>query len=144
MSSFVVDASVTLAWCFEDERTSSTEVLLDRMRAGEEVLVPGHWPLEVLNSLVHAKKRSRIGEEQIVRFLRDLASFRIMLDREQGPEVWGRIRSLSEEYRLTAYDAAYLELGGRSKLPIATLDRDLLRAARSASVALVDVATIET
>jgi predicted nucleic acid-binding protein len=78
-----------------------------------------------------------------VRFLRDLASFRVMLDNEQGPVLWDRIRSLAERYGLTAYDSAYLELAERSGLPLATLDRDLHRAARSASVRLIDVVTIE-
>ena len=109
------------------------------MRAREEALVPSHWAVDVLNSLVNAKKHGRIGEEKIVRFIGSLASFRIVLDTEQGPELWSRIRVLAERYGLTAYDAAYLELAERTGLPLATLDRDLQRAARSASVPLLDI-----
>jgi hypothetical protein len=74
MPSFVPDASVTLPWCFEDERTAFTESLLNRIRISESVIVPGHWPVEILNSLIQAKKRGRVPEEKIRRFLQDLSS----------------------------------------------------------------------
>lgn len=57
MPAFVPDASVTLPWCFDDERTSFTESLLNRIWAREEVIVPSHWSTEILNSLVQAKKQ---------------------------------------------------------------------------------------
>jgi hypothetical protein len=61
--------------------------------------------------------------------LRDLSSFHIQVDNERSLTVWERIRSLAEAHRLTAYDAAYLELAQRTGLPLATLDRDLQKAA---------------
>ena len=51
MPGFVADASATLPWCFAEEATPATEALLDRAQAGEEVLVPAHWPTEVMNGL---------------------------------------------------------------------------------------------
>jgi hypothetical protein len=54
MSGFVTDASATLPWCFADEATPWTEALLDRLQGGEEVLVPAHWPIEVMNGLAMA------------------------------------------------------------------------------------------
>lgn len=137
MPAFIPDASVTLAWCFDDERTAYTELLLDRMRKAEEVIVPNHWPFEVVNCLVQAKKRNRIDEPQIARFLLDLASFHILLDNERILAVWERIRHLAETHGLTAYDAAYLELAQRTQLPLATLDRDLHKAAHAASIPLI-------
>jgi predicted nucleic acid-binding protein len=125
MPAFVPDASVTLPWCFEDERTPFTESLLNRIRAREEAIVPSHWPAEILNSLVQAKKRGRVPEEKIQRFLRDLSSFPILVDHERSLTVWERVRSLAETHQLTAYDAAYLELAQRTGIPLATLDRDL-------------------
>lgn len=120
--SFVPDASVTLPWCFEDERTPFTESLLNRIRARERAVVPSHWPAEVLNSLVQAKKRGRVPEESLQRFLWDLSSFDILIDCERSLAAWQRIRNLAEAHRLTAYDAAYLELAQRTGLPLATLD----------------------
>lgn len=138
MPAFVPDASVTLPWCFEDERTSFTESLLNRIRAREEAMVPSHWPAEVLNSLVQAKKRGRVPEENIQRFLRDLSSFPILVDHERSLTVWERVRRLAETHRLTAYDAAYLELAQRTGLPLATLDRELQKAARAEKVPLLE------
>ena len=139
MPAFVPDASVTLPWCFEDERTPFTESLLNRIRAREEAIVPSHWPAEILNSLVQAKKRGRIPEETIQRFLRDLSSFPILVDNERSLAVWERVRSLAETHRLTAYDAAYLELAQRTGVPLATLDRELQKAVRAENVPLLEV-----
>ena len=66
---FVVDANVTMAWCFEDEVTDDTEAVLDRLRS-EQAIVPAIWPLEVANVLLVAERRGRISEAQINRFIR--------------------------------------------------------------------------
>jgi len=73
-----------------------------------------------------------------------LASFRIVLDADQDPELWERVRRFAEQYGLTAYDAAYLELAKRLGLPLATLDKDLQRATKSASVSLMNAVRIES
>ena len=135
---FVPDASVTLPWCFEDERTPYTEALLDRLIEGEAVIVPSHWPVEVLNTLVQAKKRGRVEEEGIQGFLRDLSSFHILVDEERGLALWERVRYLAEVHHLTAYDAAYLELAQRTGLPLATLDRELKNAAHAEHVPVLE------
>jgi hypothetical protein len=59
VSGFVIDASVALAWCFDDEATDGTRALLDRF-ADEEVTVPGMWHLELANALVAGERRRRI------------------------------------------------------------------------------------
>lgn len=48
----VVDASVTLSWCFPDEQTPLSLSVLERLNGGEEALVPAFWSVEVLNSLL--------------------------------------------------------------------------------------------
>jgi hypothetical protein len=63
MPSFVIDASATLPWRFEDEATPWTESLLDRIQSGEEVLVPAHWPLEVANTLLVGRRRGRVTSQ---------------------------------------------------------------------------------
>jgi len=60
MAAFVADASVTLAWCFEDEATAWTDGLLDRLRTGDNIVVPAHWPTEISNGLLSALRRQRI------------------------------------------------------------------------------------
>jgi predicted nucleic acid-binding protein len=137
MPGFVLDASVTLPWRFEDEATASTDALLDRIQRGEEAVVPAHWPLEVVNALLIAHRRGRVTAEQIAEFIEDLGALPIRIEPPAGPGNWSVIVALAGQYRLTAYDAAYLDLARRTGLPLATLDDDLRKAARSEGAALV-------
>lgn len=135
---FVLDASVALPWCFVDETTPFTLKLLHRAMAGEELLVPAHWPTEVLNALIQGKRRGRVTDDQIERFLDDLASFRITVEEEHALSHMSDLRLLAEKHRLTAYDAAYLGLAKRMGLPLATLDGEIIQAARVEGVPLVE------
>lgn len=137
MPGFVADASATLPWRFEDEATPWTEALLSRLLNGEEVLVPAHWPLEIMNALLIARRRGRVTAEHILEFADDLAALPIRIEPPTSPIHWPTIMDRAERYRLTAYDAAYLELAQRTGLALATLDGDLRKAALAASVALV-------
>ncbi len=80
MALFVADASVTLAWCFEDEDSSFTDGLLDRLRQGDRIVVPAHWPTEVLNGLLVASRRKRIKPEQPALFWDELS--RLPIEKE--------------------------------------------------------------
>jgi predicted nucleic acid-binding protein len=137
MSGFVIDASATLPWRFEDEATPWTESLLDRIESGEEALAPAHWPLEVVNTLLMGRMRGRITSQQLTEFIGDLAALPIRLEPPPDPVQWPAIVTLAERHRLTAYDAAYLELAQRVGLPLATLDGDLRKAAQAEGAALV-------
>jgi predicted nucleic acid-binding protein len=64
MAAFVMDASVTLSWCFSDEATETTNALLTRLKTGEEAIVPAHWPVEVANALLIAARRKRISFQE--------------------------------------------------------------------------------
>jgi predicted nucleic acid-binding protein len=127
---FVIDASATLPWRFEDEATPWTEALLDRVQAGEEVRVPAHWPFEVANTLLIARRRGRVTAGQVSEFIEDLSSLPIRFEPPSAPAQWPAILTLAETHRLTIYDAAYLELAQRTGLPLATLDADLRKAAQ--------------
>lgn len=134
--SFILDSSVALSWCFEDERTPATKALLDRV-AETTALVPQHWPLEVLNGLMMAERRKRIDaptRRRLAEFLRDLP---IAPDPDTVGQIWGATQQLAERFRLTVYDAAYLELARRRHLPLATLDAELGRAGAALGVTLL-------
>lgn len=137
MSVFVIDASVTMAWCFEDEKTPETERIVERLAAGARARVPALWPYEVLNALVVAQRRKRITQAHSSRFWRELQAFTIDVVRDEGRRSYPEVLALSEQYGLTAYDAAYLEMALREGLPLATLDADLKKAAKSVGVELV-------
>jgi predicted nucleic acid-binding protein len=134
---FVLDASATLPWCFRDEATNQTEALLVRATAGETLFVPPHWSTEVLNVLLQAHRRNRISSADFDEFLRSLAHFSLEVESLPLNQYLEAVRSLANRHRLTAYDAAYLELAQRLSLPLASFDGDLCSAARAEGVKLV-------
>ena len=73
MSPFVVDASATLPWCFEDEATDWTAALLLRLTQGDQITVPAHWPTEVSNAMLIAARKSRIALAAAKQFWNELA-----------------------------------------------------------------------
>lgn len=134
--SFVIDSSVALSWCFEDERTPATTALLHRIGA-TGAIAPQHWPLEALNGLMMAERRKRLDatrRQHLAGFLRDLP---ITLDPETTIQVWTATQRLATRFRLTIYDAAYLELAQRQNLPLASLDQELRAAGTALGVPLL-------
>ena len=137
--SFVLDNSVALAWCFEDEQTPAVMELLDRV-AETGANAPLLWPLEALNGLFVAERRHRLDgtrRAKLTTFLRDLP---IALDAETADQAWGTISRLAERFKLTTYDAAYLELAQRRRLPLASLNQDLRAAAMAMNIQTLGVA----
>jgi predicted nucleic acid-binding protein len=134
--SFVVDNSVALAWCFEDEHTRPIMDLLDRV-AESGAVAPSLWPLEALNGLLMAERRKRLDGKRRQRLAGFLRGLPVTLDTETADQAWTATARLAERYRLTLYDAAYLELAQRRKLPLATLDKDLIRTGKTLGMTLL-------
>jgi predicted nucleic acid-binding protein len=134
--SLVIDSSVSLAWCFEDERSDAADAVLKRLVA-EGAHAPVLWPSEVLNVLVLAERRSRITGDQRQRLVTLLRELPITLDAETMARAWTETAELAARLRLTVYDATYLELAHRLGLPLATLDQDLRAAAATLGVELL-------
>jgi len=125
---FVLDASMTMSWCFADESTPySRSVLAALLDTYAEV--PALWPFEVANVLAINERRRRISVTVSEEFLQTLSGLDIRIDKA-SPGVDGKaLLPLVRSYGLTAYDAAYLELARRKGLPLATFDKELIRAA---------------
>ena len=134
--SLVIDSSITLAWCFQDEKTDESTAVLHQVGDAGAV-VPALWRLEVLNGLQVAVRRRRIDTAYRDASLTDLRALAITIDRGTNRQAWSATLRLSDRFGLTPYDAAYLELALRRGLPLATLDGDLMRAAQSENVPLV-------
>ncbi|WP_157015969.1 type II toxin-antitoxin system VapC family toxin [Mesorhizobium xinjiangense] len=132
--SLVLDASLTVAWFFDDERTTATEDLLERV-AEQGAVVPAIWKLEIANGLQTAVRRDRIDRALRDRALERLDALPIAIDPETLRHAWSATLGLADRYGLTPYDASYLELAERRRLPLATLDRALRNAAVSAGIA---------
>ncbi len=132
MSDFIIDASVALSWCFEDESDSYTDSVIDAFRSSQAV-VPALWTYEVVNGLAIAERRRRIREDEADALLRAVLELPIRMDFEMNPET---LLDVARRAKLSGYDAAYLELALRERLPLATIDRQLRAAAGAVGVAL--------
>lgn len=129
----VLDSSATLAWIHGDERTEPIEAMFDRV-VESSAFVPGLWRLEIANSLNVAIRRKRISRAFRDEALADLAELDIIIDSETDLHAWQATIRLADLHGLTVYDAAYLELAQRRRLPLATLDKALADAARAAGI----------
>ena len=132
----VLDASIALAWCFDDEASAATEALLDQVRTHHAV-VPTLWHLELGNVLLAAERRGRTIKGGIVVRLSLFARLPIEIDVETSGRAWRETLVLARAERLTLYDGAYLELAMRRGLPLATMDQDLAVAAKRVAVAVL-------
>jgi predicted nucleic acid-binding protein len=134
---FVLDASVAVAWCFEDESTRFTEGVLTLLVDGGEAQVPSIWPLEVANALLVAERRRRIELARVTALLQQIAGLPISVAAIEAKHVFEKILPVARQQVLSGYDAAYLELALRQGLPLATLDGELRRSAKAIGVTLV-------
>jgi predicted nucleic acid-binding protein len=134
--SFVLDASVTLAWCFNDGRTTSTDALLDQLET-VKAFVPGLWTLEIGNILLSASRKNRITYANATEFLNLLSRLDIQIDDATATNGFHDIFLLAHAEKLTTYDAAYLELAMRLGLPLATRDNQLAEAALRVGVSVI-------
>lgn len=135
MNRFVLDCSVTMAWCFEDESDPRADALLDAM-CSTTAYVPGVWALEVANVLLVAERRGRLSEADASAFVSRIQEMSIEEEPIPASEVLNKTLSLARRYGLSSYDAAYLELAMRLGIPLGTLDAKLAQAAESAGVKL--------
>lgn len=133
---FVVDSSVALTWCFEDEATPTADALLMRLTE-EGAHAPSLWPLEILNALRAAERRGRITRDARHERIAFLHMLPIVIDPETAAQAWVTTNRLTERFQLTVYDAAYLELAQRLDVPLATLDNELREAASALSIPLL-------
>ncbi len=134
----VIDASLTLSWYFEDERTPAADALLDQV-TNTGAVVPSLWRLETANGLQVAIRRKRIDVAFRDRALTHLTRLPITVDAETDAHAWTTTLQLADRFQLTLYDAAYLELAQRRALPLATLDSALRPAADALGLTLLGV-----
>jgi predicted nucleic acid-binding protein len=129
-----------MAWCFGDETTELSEALLSRLsNLTDAAMVPALWLYEVVNVTELAVRKGRIADQKARDFLQSLADLPIEIENPTRTQMFDSVRSVVAQYKLTAYDASYLELAIRHNLPLASSDRDLSKAARAAGIELVEL-----
>ena len=132
MSGLVVDASVVVAWLFDDGDEPRADRVLEQL-AEDGALVPHLWHLETRNSLLTAERRGRLSSGEVKERLDALKGLPIATDEE--PDLQSAF-DLARAYGLSLYDALYLELARREGAELATLDGPLGRAAVAEGVPL--------
>jgi predicted nucleic acid-binding protein len=134
--SFVLDNSVTMRWFFGDGKPQELAYagkVLDAMKT-DNALVPVTWGLEVANVIARAEAKALVTEARSEAFLEMLEDVDIEVDAATFSHALSDTLQLARRYKLSAYDASYLELALRLGAPLATLDEDLQKAAKKAGV----------
>jgi predicted nucleic acid-binding protein len=134
--SMVLDSSVALAWVYADETTNAVLRLFDEIRL-RGAWVPGLWRWEIANVLRLNCRRGRHAADFRDGALSTITMLPIKVDAEADRKAWSDTLHLAERHGLTVYDASYLEIASRRKIPLATLDRQLRAAATSEGIQLL-------
>lgn len=140
MSNFVLDASVGLAWAVDDPEPDSARAIRESFLTGRIAIVPSLWVLEIANGLVMAERRGKLDLAEVER-ARDLyesmmANY-IEVQADSPQAGFREIQEIARKHQLTAYNAAYLFLALRHRLPLATLDGSLRVAAQKSGVEIL-------
>lgn len=130
---FVLDCSVTMAWLFPDEAIEATDQLRESL-IETRAFVPSLWPVEVGNVLLAATRRGRIHADEWPQIRAYLSALPIEIDPVSVSRTWGTSLELAHAHQLSVYDAMYLELAVRLRVPLVTLDRALRNAGRAAGI----------
>jgi predicted nucleic acid-binding protein len=136
VKALILDCSIAMAWCFEDEASPEADIVLDRVRDGGAI-VPALWYWEVGNVLAMAQRRGRISESACTIRLNLLAALPIKTDEEGAAKAWHETLLLAKSHTLSVYDGAYLELALRQGGAFATLDKALRRVAAKLGLELL-------
>ena len=138
MTGFVLDNSVAMRWLLKTKKVADqkyAESILDSL-LDADALVPNLWHLEASSVLLSAERRGEITIAEIEGFISQLENLPIHTDSETSRQAFNRTLALARAYKLSSYDAAYLELAIREGVPLATLDKELRKAAQQADVKL--------
>lgn len=133
---FIADASVAIGWVHPAQATSETAAMLDAIEAGAALEVPALWPLEVANALTVLVRCRKLTEDDRQTGLTWLRGLPIRVDHEMASLAFSKLSELASAYRLSVYDAAYLELAERRTLALACKDGPLRKGAKQRGVRL--------
>jgi predicted nucleic acid-binding protein len=125
-----------MRWCLE-EGSEYADRVLDKLLAGDNAHVPPIWLYEVVSVLAKYQQKGTLSTEKAYGFLEDLRSLELTVDSEGIDRIFGDVHRLAIQQKLSGYDASYLELALRKKLPLASLDDELKKAAVTIGVELV-------
>ena len=138
---FVLDNSVVMRWLLKSPKRTD-QLYAERVLKSllvEEALVPNLWHLEASNVLLGAEKRGEVSIGEVEGFIAQLENLPIYVDPLTSHSAFNRTMALARAYKLSSYDAAYLELAVREKVPLTSLDKNLIKAAKKANIEIYDI-----
>jgi len=133
---FVIDASVAIAWVHPGQATNETDAMLEAIAGGATIQVPALWSLEVANALVVLVRRRKLRDDECQAALGWLGGLRVHVDHEMSRLAFSRLAELARAHQLSVYDAAYLDLAQRRALVLGCKDGPLRTAATRSGVSL--------
>ena len=133
---FVADASVAVGWVHPAQASRETGAMLDAIAGGAGLVVPALWPLEVANALTVLVRRRKLTAEERRAGLGWLRGLPLRVDHEAASLAFTDLSDLASAHGLSVYDAAYLDVAQRRRLPLACKDGPLRKAALRIGVAL--------
>jgi predicted nucleic acid-binding protein len=133
---FVVDASVTMAWCFDDDATGYSVSVLKRLDI-EDAITPSIWPLEVVNTLIVAERSKQFDHQRSAAFIRLLETLPVSVIDDQAADIFHSVATLAREQVISSYDASYVRLALREGAPLATIDGSMRGACQRLGVTLL-------
>ena len=135
---FVLDASVALLWLAPQTNPAGAEYATEALLAlkGSQAVVPSLFALEIANVVAKLESKGVVTEAASQRYITVLGRLNISVDQATAGHALGDTLNLARRYKLSAYDAAYLELSLRTGMPLATLDAGLAKAAAIAGVSI--------
>lgn len=138
MTGFVLDNSVVMRWLLESPKASDQKYAENVLKSlsEQDAVVPNLWHLEAGNVVLGAEKRGEVTIGETEKFINQLENLPIHVDAMTAHQAFSRTINLARTYKLSSYDASYLELAIREGIPIATLDKSLRKAAKKADVDL--------
>ena len=135
---FVLDCSVSAAWCFSDEKNDYVDKVLESFTHGYKAWIPHIWYIEMINVLTTAERQSRITRAGSEHFLTLFSSLPISSPIFPEQKLDKNLLALSGSFHLSAYDACYLKLALEYAIPLATQDSGLRKACRSAGIPILN------
>ena len=139
MTRFVLDASYAISWAREEEQTPEALRHLRALGQREaEAFVPMLWCTEIANVLLTLERSNKLSAELVSEWTTTLCTLPITVFPADVGQSLTEIRPLAQAHGISAYDASYLHLAMREQVPLATFDRQLIKAARKVGVKLLE------
>ena len=134
LNRFILDCSVYMSWCLREETSGVSSRILNSLTKNT-IVVPSLWLYEVANTLAVSVRRKKLTTAEAQMLVNDIPLLSISFDAPMVENV-SRVFQVANEYKLSAYDAAYVELALRLNIPIASLDKDIIRVSKKTGIPL--------